>query len=102
MTISAPVISRVMLCSTERRHSGARRRREPEIQMQAQDTHLDSGSGAHAPSRNDWQMFASVSSPVLEIKKGPEGPCQRTAFREWSSTPGGAPFYNKRNKIARH
>jgi 23S rRNA pseudouridine2605 synthase len=35
------------------RHSGAARRPEPGIQKQAQRSHLDSGSGAKAPSRND-------------------------------------------------
>jgi len=33
-------------------HSGARRRREPGIQKWALNPHLDSGSGAGAPSRN--------------------------------------------------
>lgn len=34
-------------------HSGARGTREPGIQMKALRPHLDSGSGARAPSRND-------------------------------------------------
>jgi len=34
-------------------HSGARQRREPGIQKPGLCLHLDSGSGAVAPSRND-------------------------------------------------
>ena len=38
-------------------HSGARGTREPGIQKEARGLHLDSGSGAGAPSRNDEYFF---------------------------------------------
>src|SRR5262249_48185845 len=57
-------------------HSGARRRREPGIQTQGSREHLDSGSGAHAPSRNDASLGrVAPTRPFLN------GTLNRPAYR---------------------
>jgi 4-hydroxybenzoate-CoA ligase len=55
----APVLEKlprkpaVIVVGSSAGHSGARATREPGIQTRTQSPHLDSGSGAGAPSRND-------------------------------------------------
>ena len=66
--MSWPGLSRRFISDISAGHSGARARaREPGIQKPASCLHLDSGSGADAPSRNDKRAGHGISTVMAGL-----------------------------------